>query len=83
MKRERAAGRAAVEEMKGWESSGILLCNCGAWQKMTLGGEGEAMACEAGAGVVQGSPERLCGLMIRVFTAAEPQSFACFYCAVV
>lgn len=83
MKRERAAGRASVEEKEGWESLGTLLCSCGAWQKMTLGGEGEAMACEAGAAVVQGSPERLYGLMVRVFTAAEPRSFACFYCAVV
>lgn len=41
------------------------------------------MASEAGAAVIQGSLERLCGLMIRVFTAAEPRSFACFYCAVV
>lgn len=83
MKRERAGDRASVEEMEGWESLGTLLCSYRAWQKMTLGGEGEAMACEAGAAMVQGSPERLCGLMIRVFTAAEPWSFACFYCAVV
>lgn len=72
MKWERAAGRASAEETKEWESLGTLLCSCGAGQKMTLGGGGEATACEAGAAVVQGSHERLCGFLIRVFTAAEP-----------
>lgn len=54
---------AWVEKRKGCESLGFVPCSCGVRQNMKLEGKREAMAFEAGAGLVQGSLERLCELM--------------------